>query len=293
MSVLYFRDEDHQYFNDIGEKYVSVSGLWKPYSKKFDGKLIATKIAMKELDKAVYDLTKKSVGYENPDFIEEFYSISSVNKEEIEKLAQEHLDKWSSKTQHGTDLHKKMEDADYDRGYSVNPFTGKKAKIITWDKRGYDNMSCPDDLMDLPDGYIAEHLVKSDQYKVGGQIDKNYIETIRGKRYIDIDDYKTDKEIVFKPEFWNPKKGGFEKMFYPVDHLYATNFWKYALKISTYAKFLQDAGFIVRNLAITHIVADEDLNIIKEKRYKLPYKEFEVTLVLEDFLEKVALKFGE
>lgn len=288
MGIVYFKEENHHYFNEKGRQYTSVSGLWKPYSKKFDGPLVATKIAMKELDLKSYNITKKEVGYESSDFVEAFFDTSNIDKEVIQVKADLELSKWAAKTQHGTDFHNKMEALDYERGYRENPFTGKKSPIITWDKRGYDNMSSPTPLIDLPDGYVAEHLVKSDKYEIGGQIDGNWIETIGRTRYIDIDDYKTDKEIVEKPTFWNPKRGGFEKMYYPVDHIYATNYWKYVMKISTYAKFLQDAGFVVRNLSITHIVADENLQIVHKKQYKIPYKEFEVTLVLEDFLKKVA-----
>ena len=288
MSVVYFTEEGHKYVNDQDIDYLSVSGLWKPYSKLFDAETVALKIAMKEFDQPLYNKVKKYVGYDSPQFIEKFYEMSRLPQETVESRAKTELDKWTAKAQVGTDFHKKMEDIDYEKGYSINPFTGKKSTLIHWHKGGHDNMSYPGDLKDIPDGYISEHLVKTDKFKVAGQLDKNYIETVGGVRYIDIDDYKTDKEVSLKPDFYNPKRGGFEKMFYPVDHLYNTNYWRYVLKISTYAKFLQDEGFVVRNLGITHIVVDEDLNIVSEKLYKLPYKEFEVNMVLEDFLKKEA-----
>lgn len=114
-------------------------------------------------------------------------------------------------------------------------------------------------------------------------MDQNFIETINGKRYIDIDDWKTDAEILLKPSYINPKyKSPYFN--YPVDHLYDTNYWKYVLKISTYAKILEMEGFIVRNLAFTHVLLDENSNVISKQRYKLPYKKEEVEFILEEKL---------
>ncbi len=71
-------------------------------------------------------------------------------------------------------------------------------------------------------------------------------------------------------------------MIYPMDHIYETNYWKYAMKISTYANILEKEGFVVRNLGFTHVEINENLEIIKQTKYKVPYKKFEVELALGD-----------
>lgn len=288
MEIVYFKEEKHHYFNSKGERYESVSGLWKPYTKPFKATHIAVKKAFQDLDLKVYNECKRDLGYDHPDLIEELYNRSNVDDEKISEVMQAYIKKWDDKRDLGTAFHAQEEMKDLERGYRLNHFTGKNSKLIKWDiTEGWDNQSSPVPLKDLPDGYIPEHLVKSDLFETAGQIDQNFIETIGKTRYIDIDDYKTDTVIETKPSFFHPQKG-YAKMYYPFDHIFDTNFWRYALKISTYAYMLELEGFTVRNLAITHTVVNEDLSIKEQTRYKIPYKAFEAKIALD--LYKKSLK---
>ena len=284
-----FKAEDHIYTCN-GEKYESVSGLWKPYAAPFDGMSISIKKAFSDLDPSAYKQAKSELGYKSDKLISRIYEISSVSKLDIDLKSKFYRDQWAAKAQSGTDFHEAHENIDRAAGGRINSFTGEWTNMINWPIReGYSNQSYEGDMMDLPDGYIVELLVKDDKYKLAGQADQAWIETIGGVRYIDLDDWKTDKEINVKPSYFE-RGVGYRKLYYPFDHLYDTNHWKYALKISTYAKMMERKGFVVRNLAFTHVTHDEDNNILTQKRYAIPYKSYEVGLALaerEKSLKKV------
>ena len=282
MKIVHFTEKNHQYTSN-GVRYESVSGLWKPYFQPFDDQAVSVKKAFKELDTANYEHCKKVLSYDHPDIIEMLKDETSLDINIILTQAQEYRDAWTAKAQKGTDFHNKEERKDIEKGFRINPFTQKKCEIVKWETdKGYENQSYPGKLIDIPDGYVAEHLVKNDEALLAGQLDQNFIETINGVRYVDIDDWKTDETILLRPTFFNRKIGGYQKMQYPIDHIYETNYWKYTMKISTYAKMLEKEGFVVRNLAFTHVVIDDDLNILKETKYKVPYKSFEVDTVLNN-----------
>lgn len=281
MKTVHFTEKNHIYTSGT-TRYESVSGLWKPYFKPFDAQAVSIKKAFKDLDYNNYDYCKKALSYEHPDLIEMLQDNTEMDLSVIIDQAQEFRNTWAAKAQTGTDFHYKEEQQDRQKGFRINPFTEKKAKIINWDvDKGYSNQSYPGRLMDLPDGYVTEWLMKDDTSLTAGQADQGFIETIKGTRYIDLDDWKTDETILLKPTFFNRKIGGYQKMIYPFDHMYETNHWKYACKISTYAKMLEMEGFVVRNLAFTHVVIDSNLEILKQTRYKLPYKSFEAELALK------------
>jgi len=281
MSIVYFKATNHRYINSEGIPYESVSGLWKPYAKPFCAESVSVKKAYQDLELGLYNSAKKLLGYDSEELIPFLHDNSKYPLEMIMTHAKEYSDTWEAKSAFGTAFHKKMEDLDRELGYAINNFNGKKYPLIHIDvKKGYDNQSPATPLMDLPDGYIPEFLAKSDNHKVAGQIDKLFVETIDGKRYVDIDDWKTDKEILMKPAFFDRTNGGFASLYSPFDHIYDTNYWKYCLKISTYARMLEMEGFIVRSLAFTHVVVSEDLEIQKSTRYNVPYKPFEVDLAM-------------
>lgn len=281
MKVVHFTESNHTYTAGK-ENYISVSGLWKPYFKHFDAQAVSIKKAFKELDLQNYDACKRALSYEHPDLIGMLQDNTELDLDVIMDQAKEYRDTWTAKAQTGTDFHAKEEQQDLEKGFRMNPFTGKKSPVVKWDiDEGYENQSFPGNMYkDLPDGYIPEWLVKDDSSKTAGQGDQGFIETIGKTRYIDLDDWKTDETILLKPTFFN-RKTGYQKMLYPFDHMYETNHWKYACKISTYAKMLEMEGFVVRNLAFTHVVIDKNLEILKETRYKLPYKSFEAKLALQ------------
>lgn len=127
------------------------------------------------------------------------------------------------------------------------------------------------DLKELPDGYYPELLLYNHQYKIAGQADRVWVETIDSIRFIDIDDYKTNKEIDTENKWSN--------FLYPINHLPETAYHGYALQISLYAWMLEQHGFVPRNLRFTHI--KEDILGESQIPYNIPYLKKEVQDILE------------
>lgn len=80
----------------------------------------------------------------------------------------------------------------------------------------------------LQEGMYPEHFVYLKSAGICGQSD--LVEVAKG--YVNITDYKTNKEI--KKESYVNWEGVSQKMLTPVSHLDDCNFWHYALQLSTY-----------------------------------------------------------
>ena len=80
----------------------------------------------------------------------------------------------------------------------------------------------------LVEGMYPEHFVYLKSAGICGQSD--LVEVAKG--YVNITDYKTNKEI--KKESYVNWEGISQKMLTPVSHLDDCNFWHYALQLSTY-----------------------------------------------------------
>ena len=80
----------------------------------------------------------------------------------------------------------------------------------------------------LIEGMYPEHFVYLKSAGICGQSD--LVEVAKG--YVNITDYKTNKEI--KKESYVNWEGVSQKMSAPVSHLDDCNFWHYALQLSTY-----------------------------------------------------------
>ena len=80
----------------------------------------------------------------------------------------------------------------------------------------------------LTEGMYPEHFVYLKSAGICGQSD--LVEVAKG--YVNITDYKTNKEI--KKESYVNWEGVSQKMSAPVSHLDDCNFWHYALQLSTY-----------------------------------------------------------
>lgn len=139
----------------------------------------------------------------------------------------------------GSKYHQEQEDKAYQEG--VMTIARKSVAMVA--QYNYD-------LWSLPDGAYAELLVYWAPLRLCGTADKVFIETIGDTRYIDIDDYKTNKEI---------KETRYDKMKSPINHLWANTLVKYQLQISFYAYILSLWGFKVRSTRFTHHVGVIDI----------------------------------
>ena len=298
MSLVKFTDKDHKYLVD-GIQYTSASGLFKKFQEPFDrDNKTLMKATRPYLKKEVYDKVKKQARDRAKKFMKIVKDDNLLTKgqfEEVKKKAKEYADQWTQAgiegSSFGTERHSEKEKIDVERGWSMNPYTEKKTLIpdhyykMREKYSDLDNVSMADDLSEIPDGYYPEFLVHWHPWKTAGQADKAYIETVNGVRYLDLDDWKTDKKIKTKG-FFN-KNTGMQKLLYPLDHLPDCNRYIYEIKISFYAYMCEMHGLTPRNLGCTHLVYNKErTKEIGQKLYHLTYRRWECEQMIKDFLKK-------
>lgn len=293
--MIVFTDKTHQYFDESTKKeYTSVSKIVSKYKNKFDKEFHSRRSAISILIPEIYSKYKKEHGWDNPNIVTDLAKY--VDPLELGLLAncfkQQWLEKNKQSTDKGTLIHSLLENNSYKFGGRFNPRLGVKQPIITTEKE-YDNQSITENLRDLKDGYYAELLVFSNKYKIAGQIDGCFVSTGKaGARHIDIIDYKTDKEILKKPKFFN-KKTGYPKMLGCLSHLYDCNYSIYSIKMSMYGYLLEAAGFEIKSLTIIHysyvgpkkrgkLLPSEHLGSYMKKEYQLPYKRDEIKKIIKN-----------
>jgi len=144
----------------------------------------------------------------------------------------------------------------------------------------------------LSDGLYPEHLVYLKSLGICGQAD--VVEIVDG--YININDYKTNKEI--KEKGYTNWEGITSKMFKPVNHLDDCNLNHYSLQLSIYAYIIKkhNPSLKIGKLTIQHVKfkqIGEDANgypinehhngepILDEiKMYEVPYLKEEVDSIM-------------
>lgn len=283
-NKVIFTDSDHSYH--YGKKrYESVSRAFDIVKPDVDWDYNAGRSWFKANYPEIYESVKKEkdMAFDHPQLIERLLLRTGVPEEVYlqgrDALRKDWKDNAEEATDRGTAFHTKMEMADYEAGGRINPATGE-FMIVIKSEREYDNESICDNLYDLPDGYYPELLIFNHEYEIAGQADMVFISTDeKGNRYVDIDDWKTDANILLKPEFKHPKKG-YERYKAPLRHLYYTNHNTYMIKIGMYAWMMEQFGFKVRNLYFTSVDIDpETLEVISSFRYQLPYKKWEISQI--------------
>ncbi len=98
--------------------------------------------------------------------------------------------------------------------------------------------------------------------------------------------HNTNKEIKVKG-YYDPVKKMVEGMKYPLSHLPDTNYWHYALQLSTYAWMLRKLNpeFIIKDLILNHYDHEG-----KNKQYHCDYLEKEVEMMLRDYKKSLLVE---
>lgn len=115
----------------------------------------------------------------------------------------------------------------------------------------------------LKDGSYVELLMSHPLLELGGQADQVIIQSLKGKKYMDIGDWKTDKSI----DMYNKYKTMMKE---PISHLDDCNYVKYCLQLSLYMWIGECHGFTPRNMSIAHVRNG------RIKPYKIPYLKEEI-----------------
>jgi hypothetical protein len=299
--MIAFNEGAHTYLHIGRNKYYSsVSGLISMFKPKFDEPYWAVYTAIrlaKKMEKPVFSkylMRTHNFDFGAPKFIQTLYAIAKKEGvyEQIIKATSQVQDEWHTirdeSCEKGTKFHEHKEREAYKDGFmKTNPkdINNNVMKIIdskpikstdtqenpVFQSKGEESsvlkMSCKE-LYLLPDGYYPELIIWNDDYTLCGTADKVWINTIDGIRFIDIDDWKTNKEIKMPNRYMmNP----------PLSHLSDVNYVHYTLQISIYAWMLEKVGFKVRNLYLTHQREIHE----QPQRYKLTYLKKEVETMLK------------
>lgn len=274
--VVVFFEDSHTYWETAtGRKLHSMSKYMEKVKPKYDRNYWLTHGAFKAIDENLLRDIKKeyfpkrdrsgkikkhpstgNVMFRTKPSANEFFPILydkygalGFSAEEIAKRRNELSDQWELKmilaNVRGTHFHEKMEKRTYKRKWEINPYNDEKYDVKSFREKGkdYQNHTLGASLYDLEDGFYAELVIYDLDLGIAGQADKVWITTIDGKRYIDIDDYKSNEKM--------PSTSAMEMYKDPVSHIPASKLVGYEFQMTGYAYMLERAGFIPRHLQIT------------------------------------------
>jgi len=262
MEII-FSKKDHRYISG-DQVFTSVSKVLSKYKNEFNHDHWST---YKALETLIPDFKtfKKGWNIDTSDFIE--FASQHVDSEKLSLEKSKILNSWEDANlksiNKGNQYHERREAMSYEQGFEVNPFTGGKFQIT--ESPSGEKTNLISNLYNLQDGFYPELLIWNSDTLIAGQADKVFIETVGDNRYVDIDDYKTNKQIK-KSSYKN------QKMKPPLSHLMDCNYTHYNLQISFYAWMLEEFGFHVRNLSFHHF----------NQMYKLKYLRSEVKAIAKN-----------
>ena len=119
-------------------------------------------------------------------------------------------------------------------------------------------------------------IAEKDDYILNG--DRYQINKVQSSKFeiVDINDFKTNKKIVTENKW--------DKMLYPLDKYDNCNYVHYNIQLSIYGWMLEQFGYKVRNLQITHYIFDEQETPIAKREYKFEYLKEDVENLLEHYV---------
>ena len=279
-QMVNFNEELHQYTNHQGEVYISATQVLEHYIPKFDKefwmfyKVLQDKLGFPddEFGKkayAKYLIQSHGFNFKNKT-LEELQSISDglgfgVELEDAYKKAE-----WKKKNDdsliRGTKFHEDIEKKRLAQKTKILE-CGNTVHYYSYNK-GLENTEFGKDKIEgIPELRLYNH-----KYKIAGTTDDP---VFYPTRLVDINDWKSNRVIKLK--------NAWEKMLYPLNHLDNSNFNHYNMQLSLYGWMLEQFGYEVRNLSITHILFDEAGNPIGKIPYPMKYLKREVEALLEHY----------
>jgi hypothetical protein len=322
MEIIFEEDNGHTYHTIIDGKKVfgiSVTTIIAKYKPVFQNEFWSIYVAVKlqlDMEKQEFSAfcTKnnfKFYKYNEEEQLRINYFLATlkdvqhkgkkINWDKILHYKEKIKDEWeinkNTRGRIGTEFHEYKEKLAHKTG---TDFIDKE-KVTLSENAIYQskNIKVSSELSKLKDGYHTEvivynhtFIIENKEYNllITGQIDKLNIETIYNVRYVDLDDYKTNKKIDVSNK---------SKMKHPISHLPDSKFIHYSLQLGLYGLLLEYHGFVVRNLYFTHhdlyeIGMIDKINyddIDKENIivYELKYYKYELEMMIKDYCIKNGL----
>ena len=275
-----YNDEFHQYWNDEGQKFISVTTLIGRFEQPFDQDFWSKYKALERLIGS-----QKFAAMEKPRLLKskkwdnsvlELYDIDEVT---FNSTQQDILDEWAKTNrescERGTKIHAAMEKKFYSgaSSYSLKSY-GLGGKFVC--KQNYTPL-------DLESAVYPEYLIsrvsEDGHIRLAGQIDL----LVKDGNDIYIIDYKTNKELKMKSGY-DPAAKKYAMMNFPLNNLMDCNFMHYTLQLSTYAWMIKknNPQFNIKKLILVYF--DHDGNV---STHEVEYLKNEVERMLSQYRKEL------
>lgn len=281
-----YNDEHHLYFDDDGNKYISVTTLIHRYQQPFDKDFWISYKVIEKIDPILFKSCKSKL------IESKKISTDILNKLDKERFNAEKIileSEWEAKNkescERGTKIHNDLEQKFYDSTQDLSHL-GLTGEYLTY-KDTYD--------LSVDKGVFPEYLVSLNcgKFNIAGQIDL----LIKDGNDIIICDYKTNKEIVTKSYFDKRLKKNISMKF-PLNGLMDCNYIHYTLQLSLYAYMISQLNpkFNIKLLKLIHF--DHCGNT---KEYVLTYekasiikmiKDYDLACIMERLKKKSSINYG-
>lgn len=238
----------HRYTNARTKRaYLGVTTFIGKFEPEFDTEYWSAREAVKEFfGERSYKYIKFKIAIKDrPREVVFNYIDNHLFKHELLRLQKEIIIRWKDKNekakQKGSAYHARQEDkVNFNKFRIINNSVRPMADTSSIPRSGGDKINLHSL---LPDGAYAELLVKNHKLELSGQVDYCFIETLNGKRYVDIDDYKTNEILRFE---------SYVKFLSPLQFLDDCNMNVYKIQLLLYAWMFEHYGFIIRSITITY-----------------------------------------
>jgi hypothetical protein len=259
--MILYDDNTHRYYDTEGD-FISVTTLLNRYKNPFDAEVMSEIVASKRGGTAEEWKEKwKEGGQKAADRGHEFHAI----KEEVE-------------------MNTNMTFANRTVG-SQNQW------LLLQLKKDWNY------LKDLPDGGYSELMLWHKGYRIAGRADKCLIETVNGKRFLHIDDHKTNEKPMETESYRDKKTGLYKMMKPPLGRIMDCKLRHYELQLSMYQFLAESMGFLPGERRILHYgltqfelvqgksLTLEELLQREPQVYPVKYLKKEVLSVCTDYLK--------
>lgn len=277
--MLKFDEKSHRYYDEHDNTYISCTQLIEHYVPKFDKefwlyyKVLQDKMGFSNTDEGKKMFSRwltKGFGFSFKEKnIKDLFNIASKVGVDISKTNYKEKE-WKKEnkksTDKGTAFHNKMEKDVLESGKGV---LDDGVSLIYRSYNGnLENTSFGENGVEC----IPELRLYNHKYKLAGTTD---VPIFYPNKIVRIDDHKTNKKIVTENKW--------EKMLYPLDKYDNCNYVHYNIQLSLYGWMLEQFGYKVEELKISHYLFNENNEAIAKKEYIFEYLKKDVENLLEHY----------
>lgn len=256
-----FFEENHEYFNEKNEQYISCTTIIGNYKEPFDEEYWSLYKAIERVvdrhDIRGFKSYKRFCG--GYQFVNATWGANPFKTQEVFHEREVILKEWeinkNDACERGTAEHLKRENL-INANISIKSATGVDLTVVQ-DPQSKENTIMNFDKYKDQNFVMTEALVHNDKYMIAGQVD--YVEGEGG--WLDIKDYKTNKKIDMTA-YRN------KTMMHPLRMTPDCHFGHYQMQMSLYGWMMEQEGYKVRSLELIHIPrgGGDDIKIPMEYR---------------------------